>query len=243
MFSWTLADQIARLRIARAGARNAISMTGWADLRQCCAQIADSDARVVLLYSSAEGIFSAGADIGEFDALRSNAGQCRVFRETMAAGIEAVAALPMPVIAAVDGGCYGAAVALVLACDIRVAGEGAVFATTPAKLGLSYPGSDVARLKAAVGPGFAAQMLFAGAPVDAETAVRRGLADLYSVEAESAAVALAGTIAANAPEALRALKGVWRDPGASHTDAAFDARFASAEFGERLAAFHARKRR
>src|SRR5206468_11547968 len=63
--------------------------------------------------------------------------------------------------------CFGAAIALVLACDLRVAGDGASFASTPAKLGLGYPREDVARLIAQIGKGNAARMLFTGEIVDA----------------------------------------------------------------------------
>ena len=74
-----------------------------------------------------------------------------VMRRSLPRGIRLVAEIepvPMPVICAVDGGCFGAAVALTLACDIVLAGDDAAFATTPARLGLSYPARDVARLEA-----------------------------------------------------------------------------------------------
>lgn len=242
MIRWQLHEHIAFLTIDRDGARNAIPIAAWHALAQAADEIAASDARVVLLHSAMPGIFSAGADLTEFAALIADPSLRPQFREAMAAGIEGVAALPMPVVAAVDAGCFGAAVALILACDIVVAGDGAAFATTPAKLGLSYPARDVARLKARIGGGQAARMLFSGAPVDAQRALRIGLVQQRADKAMPVARTLAAAIAANAPDAVRALKAVLYDPAASGHDEAFDAAFGSRAFAERLTAFMARKR-
>ncbi|MEG3180185.1 enoyl-CoA hydratase/isomerase family protein [Sphingomonas sp. LT1P40] len=237
MIGWALQDHIAILTIDRGSARNAIPIAGWEALAVAAGEIAGSDARAVVLRSAMDGIFSAGADLNEFRQLVADPAMRRRFREAMAAGIEGVAALPMPVIAAVDGGCFGAAVALTLACDIVVAGDQAVFATTPAKLGLSYPAADVARLAARIGHANAAMMLFGGAPVNADAAFRIGLAQRRIEHALSVAWALAHGIAENVPEAVRALKCVLRDPAAEGHDRTFDDAFASEAFAERLEAF------
>jgi enoyl-CoA hydratase/carnithine racemase len=159
------------------------------------------------------------------------------FREAMHDAIEAIAMLPMPVIAAIDGGCFGAAVAVTLACDIVVAGDAAQFATTPAKLGLSYPASDVARLKARVGQGMAALMLFTGNRLDADAALACGLAHVRASDAASDAQAIARTIAANVPDAVRALKRTLRDPGLPDHATSFDTAFGTPAFAQRLNAF------
>src|SRR5262249_44859112 len=140
---------VATITLNRPAARNALPIAGWTALAEAAAEIAASDARVVLLRSDVPVIFSAGADIAEFGTFAGD--DATRFREAMRAGIEAIASLPMPAIAVIDGGCFGAAIALVLACDLRVAGEGASFASTPAKLGLGYPREDVARLIAQIG--------------------------------------------------------------------------------------------
>ena len=162
VFTLRFEETLALIGIDRAEARNAVPLAGWRELAVICETISNRAPDAVLLRSEAADIFSAGADIGEFPSLRDEPAQRVAFREAMAAGIGALAALPMPVIAAVDGGCFGAGVALMLGCDICVAGREARFATTPARLGLSYPGSDVARLIDRVGKGFASLMLFTG---------------------------------------------------------------------------------
>jgi enoyl-CoA hydratase/carnithine racemase len=237
MIRWQLSDHIAHLTLDRGGARNAIPTAAWEALGTATSEIAASGARAVILRSEMPGIFSAGADLAEFRMLVDDPALRTRFRLAMQAGIEGVAALPMPVIAAVDGGCFGAGVALAIACDIVIAGDPAAFATTPAKLGLSYPASDVARLKARIGAGQAARMLFSGAPVDAQSALRIGLAQQRADRAGPAAERLAGAIAANAPDAVLALKAVLRDPAAPGHDAAFEAQFGSDSFATRLAAF------
>lgn len=228
------------IAIDRASARNAISTAGWEQLADAASLVGASDAAVVVLASDVPGIFSAGADLTTLAPLADDVPARAAFRARMRAAIEGLAALPMPTVAAVDGGCYGAAVALILACDIRVAGDGAIFATTPAKLGIGYPGGDVARLSAQVGRGWASHMLFTAAPLDADTAARSGLVEHRAPSANAAARVLADQIAGNAAGALRLLKRTLSDPASS--DADFDAAFGTAEFIERLAAFRSRPR-
>lgn len=237
MIRWHLDRDIAHLTLDRGGARNAIPMAGWEALAYAAGEIARSEARVVVVSSSMPGIFSAGADLVEMRQLADDPALRPRFREAMYAGIEGVAALPMPVIAAIDGGCFGAAVALTLACDIVVAGDEAVFATTPAKLGLSYPASDVARLIERVGRGDASLMLFSGGPVNADAALRIGLAHRRTDYAFGVAAAWAQGISLNAVGALRALKAILRDPHAQGHDQMFDDAFGSPDFAERLNAF------
>src|SRR3546814_14262073 len=97
----------------------------------------------------------------------------------MARSLTALKQLPIATIAAIDGGCFGAGVALALACDIRIAGKHAVFGITPAKLGILYPPSDVARLRALVGDGQAARLLFSGMTIKGESARQIGLVEEF----------------------------------------------------------------
>lgn len=235
-------QSIARLTLDRDGARNALSIPAWDAIADAAASVAASSAHALIVESVMPGTFSAGADLAEFPALIADPALRTRFRTAMAAGIEALSALPIPVIAAVDGGCYGAAVALTLACDIVVAGDAALFATTPAKLGIGYPASDVARLRARVGAGQAARMLFTGDRIDADEALRIGLAHCRARDAAERARAMAATICANDPDAVRLLKSILHDPAASGHDQAFEDAFGSAAFAQRLGAFLGGKR-
>lgn len=240
MIEVTRDGAVATLWLARGQARNALSTAHWHDLAGVVAELAASDARAVILASREPGVFSAGADIGAFADLHRDPARATAFRQTLSMAIEGVAALPMPVLAAVDGGCFGAAVALVLACDIVLAGDAARFAVPPARLGILYPPADVARLIAAIGRGHAARLLFTGDAVAADEAQAIGLTQCRAPEALPVARALADRIAANAPRAVRGLKRMLNaDPGG---EARFDAAFAGDELCEGLAAFHSRRR-
>ncbi len=237
MITVTREGPIATIALARPDARNALPIAAWDALAEAAREA--EGARVVILRSDVPGIFSAGADVREFEQLRTDPALRPRFRLAMRGAIDALAALPMPVIAAVDGGCFGAAVALVLAADIRIAGDRAVFATTPARLGLGYPQEDVARLAAQVGSGIASLMLFTGDHLVPDEAKRVGLVELRAKDAGKTAQGLAANIAENAPNAVSLLKATLNGQG---SDAAFDDAFGGAEFAEGLAAFAARRK-
>ncbi|MFD1036324.1 enoyl-CoA hydratase/isomerase family protein [Sphingomonas hankookensis] len=239
MIDCTMDGDIATLWLARGAARNALPTSGWRTLVERVADLAASDARAVILASREPGIFSAGADIAEFGELQRDPARRTAFREQLSAAIEGIAALPMPVIAAVDGGCFGAGVALMLACDIAIAGDGARFAVPPARLGILYPPADVARLVAAVGRGHAARLLYSGDAIDADAALAIGLVQQRSSDPLTAVQALAERIAANAAQAVRGLKQAV--DGVASGEARFDAAFGGAELQEGLAAFRERR--
>lgn len=233
-------DGIARLTIDRGGARNAFDLAGWRSLSDATTRIA-ADTRAVILCSADPASFSAGADISEIAANRLTPDWPERFLGDMRAAIDGVAALPMPVIAAIDGGCFGAAVALALAADIRIGGKGARLAVTPAKLGLLYPAIDVQRLIAAVGRGAASHLLLTGDSVDASEAARIGLVAHVAPNAADAAQTMTERIAANKPAAVAGLKAVLRNPDPAVHDAAFLDALSDDELGEGLAGFAARK--
>jgi len=242
MIETTREGPLALVTLHRPDARNALSIAGWESLAAAVREIAASDARVVLLRSAVPLVFTAGADLGEFELLRQRPIVRTRFRIAMRDAIDGLAALPIPVIAAIDGGCYGAGVALALACDLRVAGAGAQFAVTPAKLGLGYPREDVARLVAQVGKGQAARLLYSAEILEAPEATAIGLAEIATEEAEPLARVFADRIAANAPVAIRLLKRTLADPDDEALDDAFEARFGSDEFAEGLDSFRNRRR-
>lgn len=240
MFTIDSIGRVARISLDRPEARNAIPMTRWADLSAAIAQVAASDARALVIRSAAPGIFSSGADIGDLETLGADPAARTLFRTAMAAAFDAIASLPIATIAAVDGGCYGAGVALTLACDIRIAGDKAVFAITPAKVGIVYPAGDVARLNALVGPGQAARMLYSGMTVDPDQALAIGLVEERATIADDAALALGEAIGGNARSSVAGLKRILAgDPDA---DRMFEDAFGGPDFREGVAAFRERRK-
>jgi enoyl-CoA hydratase/carnithine racemase len=236
MISVNHTGAVATIALARAEAKNALPIAAWQALAAAVRQV--GDVRAVILKSDVPGIFSAGADVREFEQLQADPALRTGFRQAMRDGIEAIASLPVPVIAAIDGGCFGAGVALILAADIRIAGAQSEFAVTPARLGLGYPREDVARLEAQVGKGMASLLLFTGDKLRSDEAHKIGLVELKTRKAIDTATAMAGAIAGNAPQAIRLLK---RTLAGERTDQGFEDAFGGAEFAEGLAAFRARR--
>lgn len=232
MFRLTRDGAAARLMLDRPAARNAIPVTGWAELDLLLGEIARSDARLLIL-SGAGGAFCAGADLADFAAMRANPGGPARFRETMRAALDRLRGLAIPTIAAIDGPCYGAGVALAMACDLRLAAPAARFAITPAKIGISYPQEDVHRLVALVGAGQASRLLFTALAIDGTEALRIGLADLDAGEEAG----LVETILANEADSLSVLKrGVALAAEGRRADAGQDQRFDALIGGDALAA-------
>lgn len=166
------------LTINRPDRLNAVTFGMFRRLPALLAEAAaQPPARVLVLRGAGTKSFSAGADIGEFAAVRSTPEQALAYDEAVLAAEEALAAFPAPTIAAVHGYCYGGGCGLALACDVRFAARSARFAITPAKLGLIYPLRSTKRLVDVVGPSRAKIMLMAGTDYDAPRAREFGLVD------------------------------------------------------------------
>lgn len=241
MFDLTIDGAVARLRLNRPEARNAVPASGWQLLEQRCGEAARSGARLLVL-SGTRDAFCAGADLDDMAAFAGEAGSSTAFRLMMRSGLDALRNLPFATVAAIEGPCFGAGVALAMACDLRVAGPSARFAITPAKFGISYPQEDVARLVALVGPGQASRLLLGAAAVDAVEAARIGLVELVGDDVEE----LAAAILANSGESVAVLKRAIRlavegNERDDEQDRRFDALLRSPDFGRRLAALRPRR--
>jgi enoyl-CoA hydratase/carnithine racemase len=186
---------------------NAISRQLAAELLATCdALTGREDVRAVVVTGAGERAFCAGADLKERRMLAPD--ERAAHTAAIEAAAEALAALPMPTIAAVRGFALAGGAELAIACDLRVAAEDATFGFPEVKIGI-FPGAGGAlRLPHIVGSGAARDLLFTGRRLTAEDAFRMRLVDRL-VPAESvveAAVELAASIAANAPLAVRAAK-------------------------------------
>jgi enoyl-CoA hydratase/carnithine racemase len=199
---------IARLTLRRPAAGNAVDAVLVSELIQACQTIADDDAvRVVLL--SAEGdFFSRGWDweslLGEttdpLAALRSHGIPPDAFG--------CLAELPQPVVCALNGDAIGSGLELALACDVRIAGEGARFFVPEVSLGLLPLAGGTQRLPRVIGRGKALEMILTGEPLTAAEALRIGLvsAVVPGEHLEEEAAGIAQRIAERGPLAVRYAK-------------------------------------
>ena len=240
MFRLERNDDCARLTLDRPQVRNAIPAAGWAALSEKIALVERSDARL-LVVTGADRNFCAGADLGDFAAMRGDGEAIARFRQDMRAALDRLRALAIPTVAVIEGACYGAGVSLALACDFRIARQVAEFAITPAKIGITFPQEDVHRLVALVGPGQAARLLFTAERIHGEEARTIGLVEVHG-RRESEII---DAILANDRESLAALKqaialaaeDVRSDP---EQDRRFDAFLAGDEMARRLEALRAK---
>ena len=238
MFRLDFEDGIARLTLDRPEARNAIPTAGWSALADRIDEVERSDAQLLMVEATGEA-FCAGADLGDFPAMQGDDDACARFRLAIRDALDRLRGLPIPTIAHVDGACFGAGVALAIACDLRIAGPKARFAITPAKIGVGYPQEDVHRLVALVGAGQAARLLFTAASIDGADAASIGLVELYVPSGGGASVAAA--IADNSRDSLVDLKRAIRlaDEGVrvdAEQDRRFDALIGGPEVARRLEA-------
>jgi enoyl-CoA hydratase/carnithine racemase len=241
MFDLSIAEGVARLALNRPAARNAIPADQWPRLGAAAAEAEEKGARLLLV--SGEGdAFCAGADLADLALLADNEAARAGFRAAMRAALDRIRDLPIPVVAVIDGPCFGAGVALAMACDIRLAGPSSRFSIPPAQLGISYPQEDVRRLVGLVGAGQAARLLLGTGAIWGHEAERIGLVEMFVPAGLHQAVAeLTGAILAGSADSLRLLKRSIRAAegevaGDAEQDRAFEARFGSDDFANRLAA-------
>lgn len=202
------------------------------------------DVRAVVL-TGAGGAFSAGGDLAMLERLRQSSFEdARRHMLAFYARYLSVLELPVPVVAAVEGPAIGAGLCVALACDLVVVGEDSKLALNFVQLGL-HPGMGATHLvPRRVGAERAAELLLTGRRFDGREAQAMGLVLEAVPQAQvlPRAMALAGTLAANAPLATRALKrnlGVDRAAlqAALEREALAQAEsYGSADLGEGLAA-------
>jgi enoyl-CoA hydratase/carnithine racemase len=156
----------------------------------------------------------------------------------------------MPTLAVIRGACTGGGCGLALACDLRLATPDAFFAIPPAKLGLAYSLADTKRLYDLVGPSRSKEILYTGRRILADEALSLGLVnEIVAAEAlEERAVSLAGEIAENAGNSVRAAKAVVNMittgvlTETSESRRYYDESFSSPEFLEGARAFIEKRR-
>jgi enoyl-CoA hydratase len=153
----------------------------------------DADPPGAVVITGGEKIFAAGADISEF----GSADQAGPITVAIHGALDAVAAIPRMVIAAVSGYALGGGCELALACDYRIAGERAVFGQPEILLGIIPGGGGTQRLARLVGPSRAKEICITGRQIKADEALRIGLADevVPGEELHSRALALAAECA------------------------------------------------
>jgi enoyl-CoA hydratase len=235
---------IGYLTLNRPDRRNALNREMWAALPDLVAALdGDPETRLIVLRGAGTEAFAAGADISEFAENRANPELARDYEALNGKAFAALRATAKPAVAMISGFCIGGGLALALACDLRIAGEDALFALPPARLGLAYPVDGLSDLLHAVSPAFAKEMLFTARRYRAAEALKAGLVHRVVAQdrLDAEIKALAAEIAENAPLTIkaskRAIDALAGRPVAEDLQALAAACFASADYAEGQRAF------
>ena len=213
---------VASLWLDREEARNAMGSALWRDLPRAAAAVAANDSVRVLVIAAKGPHFTVGLDLKEMGGglvgggsgtsrATTNANLYEAVRTTQDS-VTSIAALAIPVIAAVHGYCIGGGVDLISACDIRLGAGNAVFSVREAKVAIVADLGTLQRLPRIISAGHLAELAFTGKDIDAQRAAAIGLINSVhgddATDVLAAADALALEIAANSPLAVRGTKAV-----------------------------------
>src|SRR5215470_6290224 len=203
-------DGVAFLAMNRPEKLNALNNELATALNQAFERIGKDDSVRVVVLTGAGRAFCAGGDLGMIGKGRE-ARDPKQLEPILRAGMDAVLrmrTIQQPVIAAVNGAAAGAGMNIALAADIRIAAEEAAFGQNFAKVGLFPDYGGTFFLPQLVGPSKAAELLYTGDMIDAQTALRLSLLNrvVPGAQLETEAKAWAGRLAAAPPLALRGVK-------------------------------------
>jgi enoyl-CoA hydratase/carnithine racemase len=237
------APHVARLTISNPAKRNALDRPILDELARTLPRL---DARCILL-TGAGDIFSAGYDIGDFAPERLAEEAAELVANPFERALEALDAVPVPVVAAINGHAIGGGLELALSCDLRVAASGSRVGMPPGRLGLVYSHTGLRRFLDAVGAARTRELFLTARLIDAQTAAAWGLVNevVPREELPQRGVALAAEVASLAPLAQSGNKRVLRELLAASLDERAlrelqtlrEAAFRSEDFAEGVRAF------
>jgi enoyl-CoA hydratase len=207
---------VAHVELDRADRFNAMDAAMFSAIGDIFRELGrDGGVRAIVL-SGRGRHFTAGIDLhyaaGQFGA-EGDAGRAAEARlrhiDWLQDAFNAVENARPPVVAAIHGGCIGAGVDLAAACDLRVASAEAFFQVAEVDVAITADLGTLQRLLHLIPSGIVRELAYTGRRMEAEEALRLGLVNRVETDRESAisaALALAGTIAAKSPLAVAGAK-------------------------------------
>lgn len=229
------AAHVAHVQLNRPEKKNALSLEMFETLPMTAQQIADDrDTRAIVL-SGRGGDFCAGLDLSMFQHFAPRIAQIReqllnppdgqaanFFQKPVTCWQDA----PQPVVAAIDGVCFGGGMQIALAADFRIAAPEARFSIMETRWGL-IPDMGITRsLPKLMRADQAKELIMTARVLDAKEALALGLITRVADDPVSAALDLAVSLAARSPEAIQASKRLVDDgwTGSAETTLALEAR-------------------
>jgi len=202
------AEAVARLTLNRPDARNALDHELLDGIAAAMPDLDRGiDVRCVVITGAGKA-FSAGYDIAGIPSENFERDAEALVAHPFQAALDAIAAHPWPVIAAINGHALGGGLELTLTCDLRISARGAKLGMPPAKLGLIYGHTGLRRFIDAIGVPRTKELFLTGRNLDAERAEEIGLVQqvVDDADIDRASLELAAEVAANAPLSMRGNK-------------------------------------
>ena len=200
-------EGIVTLSLDREQGRNSLSRNMLNDISQFLTKIeTDSSVRVLIIRSSLEKVFCAGADLKERATM--NDAQVEAFVDSLRNTFHAVSQLPFPTIAAIEGAALGGGLELALACDMRIAGQKALMGLPETSLAIVPGAGGTQRLPRIVGVAKAKELIFTATRLSGSEAAAIGLVTecVEAGKATERSEEIARKIVSHGPIALRAAK-------------------------------------
>jgi len=199
----TTGKAVARIRLNRPQQHNLFEPVD-VDALAAMLELLERDRSIRALVVTASGpSFSAGFNIGAIGSAGS-------FEQTFAFNrlCDQIEDLRMPTICALNGSVYGGATDIALACDLRIGVQGSQLMMPPARLGIQYGYGGLRRYVERLGLSAAKRLILTAETIDADTMLRIGFLDelLAPDLLDERVDALAASVAARAPDAVRGLK-------------------------------------
>jgi enoyl-CoA hydratase/carnithine racemase len=236
---WIVFDQPAK--------RNAINDAMWRAIPPAMQRFdADPEVRCVVFRGAGSEAFAAGADISEFEKVRSDKGAVAQYDDLLDQVLHSIQDSLKPSVAMIHGFCMGGGLEIAIACDLRYSGASGQFGIPAAKLGLAYNVEGHKRLLETVGHAWAREIMFLGRRYGAQDALAMGLVHrvLPDAELEGYVNDVIRTLCDNAPLAIANTKTILEEyvkssgsPDAARMRAAIERCAKSADYIEGRRAF------
>jgi enoyl-CoA hydratase/carnithine racemase len=191
---WLVFDQPAK--------KNAINDAMWRGIPPAMQRFdEDPEVRCVAFRGSGTEAFASGADISEFEKVRSDKNAIAGYDDLLDRVLHSIQGSMKPSVAMIHGFCMGGGLEIALACDLRYSGTSGQFGIPAAKLGLAYNIEGHKRLMETVGHAWAREIMFLGRRYPADQALAMGLVHrvVPDAELESYVNDVIRTLCENAP--------------------------------------------
>ena len=227
----TIAGPIAHIELNQPKRRNALHWDMWVQLGECAKKVSDTPEVRAVIVSGRGDHFSSGMDLSMDNPAVQRLAPAMLAKDDSAARgliqdlksfIQAVADLPIPTIAAIEGACVGGGMEVALGCDIRVAANDAQFALNEVHAGMVPDLGGTVRVTRIAGTGRAADLILTARRIGALEAKEWGIVQRTCEPGEALATAqnIAEQILNNAPIAVsKALSTIRATPDLTEEEA------------------------